>query len=85
MDHETKELIYNYAKKLFKSCSIDELWTVEVMTENEWKLNYDEERDQGIDYKTFISIVKACQTIKGNDDYCILSEESFFKVLQVLV
>lgn len=78
MNRETKELIHNYAKNLFRSCSIDELWTMEVMTEADWKLNYDEERDQGIDYKTFISIVKTCEFLKETENYSIFDENSFF-------
>lgn len=78
MDRETNETIHKYAKNLFRSCSIDELWTMEVMTEEDWKLNYDEERDQGIDYKTFISIVKTCIFLKETENYSILDEHSFF-------
>jgi hypothetical protein len=81
MDREKRELIHKYAKFLYRSYSVDELWLMEVISEEEFKLNRDEVRDEGIDYKTFIELVKTVNFIKSDyERYSVLDEDSFMSV-----
>lgn len=80
MDRETRELIHNYAKNMYRSCSVDELWVLESITEEGWKFNYDEDRDHGLDRDLFVSIVKTCRFLReGNiETYSLFDERRFF-------
>jgi hypothetical protein len=80
MDREERELIHNYAKLMFINNSIDELKEYEHNVDViEFCLDYDEERDKGITYETFLSIMQTCIFIKENyERYSIWDIDSFF-------
>jgi hypothetical protein len=82
MDRDDKETIHNYAKEIYIHCTVEELQEVNIesITEREWKLDYDEERDRGINLNTYKSIIQTVKFMKNDPErYWIFDIYSFFE------
>jgi len=81
MHRDEKEQIFNFGKLLGKSCKLIELEGLSKISEEEWRLCY-ENVERGLNYNTWIQTVQTIQTMK-QESLNFINEDEFFRVFNI--